>query len=695
MARKKGFPKSAASAPPKTAAVSVSGKFEKLIPAILLVAGIVVYSNSLHAPFIFDDRYHILDNARIRQLWPPGQYLFASSRPVVYFSLALNYAISGLDPWSYHALNILIHILAALILYGVARRTFLSAPLQQSWGASAPWLAGLIAALWLVHPLETESVTYTIQRGESLNGLFYLLTLYCVIRMSESPKRALWMAAAVASCLCGMGSKGGVMITAPLVIFLYDRAFLSASWKDAIRQRGAVYAALAATWLSYPFLLAAAPEEWQASAGFSYTSAGPAAYAMTQPAVILHYIHLAFLPDQLCLDYGWPLAHSIAEVWFPCLLVLGLVGATVWAWRISPPLGFLGASFFIILIPTSSFIPIADVEVDHRMYLSLASVIAMMVVGGAVLARRNPGWGKIEFAAGVLIAFVLGGATLARNLDYASKVAIWQDAIRKSPNNPRAHYDLGVALEETGDIPGAIAQYQVALAENPEYVDALNNLGYVLAMAGKADDAVGYFRHALKIKPDLAEAHNNLGHALAQLGNIAEARAEWRESLRFRPGYASPHNNLGMALVQEGNVQGAMTEWEQAIALDPDFAEAQNNLAYALSEQGRAKEAIAHYERAVRSTPPNFQAFYNFSRLLAAQGSDPVRAVTLARIACDLPGHRDAACLSSLAAAYAAANRFEDAIQTAQAALQLAQTSGQAQLGNQITANLDVYRKKR
>jgi hypothetical protein len=157
-------------------------KVRKFIPLLVIGVGLLVYANGFRGGFVFDDIPHIVENVRIRHLWPPWEILAHTSRPLVMLSVALNYALDGLEPWGYHLFNVSIHILAALILYGVVRLTFLSETLRSRYGETASWLAGVIALLWLVHPLQTESVTYVIQRGEILMGLFYLLTLYCVIR---------------------------------------------------------------------------------------------------------------------------------------------------------------------------------------------------------------------------------------------------------------------------------------------------------------------------------------------------------------------------------------------------------------------------------------------------------------------------------------------------------------------------------
>jgi tetratricopeptide (TPR) repeat protein len=674
----------------------------KFIPAIIVAAGIVAYLNSLHAPFIFDDRWHIVENVRIRRLWPPGEILTHSSRPVVHLSLALNYALGGLNPWGYHAFNVGIHILAALILYGVLRRTFLSSPLRPRWGAAAPWLAGLTALIWLVHPLQTESVTYTIQRGESLMGLFYLLTLYSLIRLDGSPLNAIaWKAAAVASCLLGMACKG-VIATAPVVVLLYDRAFLSPSWRELVRRRKGLYAALAATWLVYPVLLAQAPAEWRESAGFGYVGPSPLVYAMTQPSVILHYLRLALWPDQLCLDYGWPPVRGIGEAWAPGVVIGGLLAASVWAWRRKPAGGFLGAWFFLILMPTSSFLPIADIAVEHRMYLPLAAVVVLGVVGMVLVGQRGPAKGPIRipvyaWVAGSLIVVGMAALTVRRNSDYSSELAMWEDTVRTSPGNPRAQYDVAVNLERAGQIQAAIAHYRTAIQLKPEYVDALNNLGHALSMAGRAADGMIYLQRALAIKPDLAEAHGNLGYALAQTGKLRDAAPEFEQALRIKPDYAEAHSNLGIVLALEGRTQDAIGQWQQALRLNPELVDAHNNLAYALAQTGRTREALVHYDQALRIKPDDAQTLTRAASLLATaeppNGGDPGRAVALAERACQLTGYRDAGYLDTLAISYAAADRFDEALKTGRNALQLARSAGQAGLAREIEARLQHYRE--
>lgn len=578
---------------------------------LVIGAGLLVYQNSLHDEFIFDDLPHIVENPRIRQLWPPWKILTHSSRPVVHLSLAVNYAIGGLDPRGYHLFNVGIHILAALTLFGVVRLTLVSETLRSRWGGVAPWLAGMVSVIWLVHPLQTESVTYTIQRGESLMGLFYLLTLYCVIRSSSPSRSFWWQAGAVASCILGMASKP-VMVTAPVVVLLYDRAFLAQSWREVIKHRWTLYASLAATWLLLPLLLANGASEWKPSAGFAYGGLPALQYALTQPGVILHYLRLAFWPHPLCFDYGWnygwPSAQTAGDA-LPELMVVGaLLAATAWAWWRKPALGFLGVWFFLILTPTSSFVSVADLVVEHRMYLPLAAVVTFVTAigfkfGRNLLRTRQPTQRMIGWAVSGSAVFLLAVLTIQRNRDYRSELAIWQDTVVKCPNNPRAHYNFGVTLYDMGYTMEAIGQYEQAVRIKPDYADAHYNLGGALVKVGSVQEAIGHWQEVVRIKPDHASAHYNLGNALFQQGKPKEAIGEWGQALRVNPDYAEAHNDLAVALVGQDRQKEAIEHWEQALRIRPDYIDAHYNLGIVLEKTGRIRDALGHFEQVLRLRP--------------------------------------------------------------------------------------------
>ena len=255
----------------------------------------------------------------------------------------------------------------------------------RSLGAAALPLALAIAIIWAVHPLQTASVTYVIQRAESLFGLFYLLTLYCFVRGVDSPRAVLWYAGSVAACLLGMASKE-VMVSAPLMVLFYDRAFVGGSFREALRRRYGLYLALAGTWLLLGFMVA-----WSGTRGNSSgfgIGVGCWEYLCTQFGAILNYLKLCVWPCPLVFDYGNYIAENVLEI-AVCGVVVVLAGlATVvalWRW---PKVGFLGVWFFAIFAPTTSFIPELQTVAEHRMYLPLAAVVTGLVVAGCLVGRR-------------------------------------------------------------------------------------------------------------------------------------------------------------------------------------------------------------------------------------------------------------------------------------------------------------------
>lgn len=564
-------------------------QWPRWLPLLVIIAGIGAYYNSFTGAFVFDDRPHILENWRVHRLWPLWDVLGGTSRPLVSLSLAINYALSGTRVWSYHAVNLLIHLLAALALFGVIRRTLLTTRLRPRYGHSAHWLALAVSLLWVVHPLHTQSVTYTIQRGESLMGLCYLLTLYSVIRSAETSQRR-WMTCAILACAMGMATKP-VMVTAPLVAWIYDGIFLSGSLASAWRQRKRLYLGLAATWGVLIWCLVAAPADYQTSAGFAFTRISPLEYALTQPGVILHYLRLVLWPHPLVFDYGWPVATTTQEILPPLLVIGALIFATLWALRHRPPLGFLGAAFFLILAPSSSLIPIADLAFEHRMYLPLAAVISFGVVVGDWIASRLVGAHRLRqtLAVGLLasLTLLLGLATIRRNEDYRDGVTMWRDTLSKRPNNPRAHNNLCDALIRQGQPDAAIPHCHEALRLRPDYPDAYHNLGDIAVTQSKLQEAVAHYTRALRLKPEDEKSAVNLAVVLALQGHIEAAQERLSHVLQRHPGCAEAHYNLGLILARQKQFGAAEARFVEALRLDPALTAARESLGKVRARQAR------------------------------------------------------------------------------------------------------------
>jgi tetratricopeptide (TPR) repeat protein len=593
-----------------------------LVPCLLIGAGLAVYLNSFAGVFLMDDHMWILDNPRIREAWPPWTAMANSTRPLVQLSLAANYAMGGLDVRGYHAFNVTVHLLAGLALFGIVRRMLESAKLRAHYGQAAPWLAGAIALIWLVHPLQTESVTYIIQRAESLMGLFYLLTLYCVIRGAQSPRFRAWYAAAVMACASGMASKE-IMVSAPLLVLLYDRVFIAGSFKAIVRQRAGLYVGLAATWFVLGALLTVGrPEQMVLVTGLT-----PWRYALTQFGVIAHYLRLAVWPHPLILDYTWPLADRVLPALPWAAVVLALVAGTLLGLYRQAWVAFWGAWFFLILAPTSTFLPIADVVFEHRMYLPLAAVVVLIVIGAHEIitcaSRRRPSdnlgrW--IEAGLTAVAIAGLGYATVHRNQTYRSELAMWSDNLARRPDNPRVHLSLGAALQHQGRFDEAIAHYSEAIRLKPDYQDAHDNLGVALTAQGKIPEAIVHLEEALRLRPDDAATHGNLGWALLKQGDVASAIRAFSTAVRLKPDVADAHIGLGNALYLEGRFKEAISHGSEAIRLAPTSPEAHHNLGLALAAQGDAEGAISHFSEAIRLKPDYAKAHNNLGASLYARG---------------------------------------------------------------------------
>jgi tetratricopeptide (TPR) repeat protein len=611
-----------------------------LAAGLLVLAALAAYWNTFSAPFVFDDTPGILENPSIHRLWPLSTVLqpppdsgTPAGRPLVNLSLAINYAIGGTDVRGYHALNLVFHVLAALTLFGVVRRTLRLRSGQalsglvgahsrgaQDRGRSKPAplpadaLALAIAVIWTVHPLQTESVTYIIQRTELLGGLFYLLTLYCFIRATDAGASPGWQIGCVGSCLLGMASKE-IMVSAPLLVWVYDRTFVTGSFRAAWRQRPRLYLALGATWLLLAVLMGgSAARNGTAGLGLGVSSWE---YALTQCRAIMLYLRLAFWPHPLVFDYGTEVVHSVGEVWWQAAVVLALLGLTVWALLRKPRSGFLGVWFFAILAPTSSVVPVvSQTMAEHRMYLPLAAVIVPVVLALHKLAGRR------SLAMLALLAVALGLVTVRRNQVYRSVESVWSDNLASWPSNERAHLALGRAWADANRLPEAVSEYEAAFRMRPDYVAHID-MGYILSKAGRPEEAIQHLTTALRLKPDSAEAHLNLGTALDRIGRTAEAISHYEQALRLKPSLADAHNDLGNALLRSGRTADAIQQIEEALSLKLEFADAHYNLANALAQAGRLPEAMAEFETGRGLKPGDVDARHTWANTLAGVGHLP------------------------------------------------------------------------
>ncbi len=601
-----------------------------LAAGLLVALAAASYLNSLGSPFFFDDDASIRENASIRRLDQLGAVLAPPSaagagvagRPVVNLSLAINYAVGGLEVRGYHLVNIALHALAALALFGLLRRILLSPPLAARFGAAALPLAFLTAAGWAVHPLQTESVTCVIQRTELLVGLFYLLTLYAVCRTFDSPSRR-WPFLAFASCLVGMGSKE-VMVSAPLLALLLDRTFGAGTFRAAWTARRPLYLGLAATWLLLAWLVLSAGGTRGNAAGFGLGVTWWS-YLFKQCEAILTYVKLASWPHPLVVFYGNDVVTDFTAI-APqfAVLTLAALGTAYALWR-RPWLGFAGLWFFALLAPSSSVVPlITQTMAEHRMYLPLAAPLVLAVCAAYTVGGRRV---FVPLAA-IAVGFV--ALTIRRNEDYRSPIAIWTDTVVKRPAHPGARVNLGAALREAGRRDEAAQQLLEALRLEPNLSEAHNNVASILLEAGRPADAIPFAEAALRQKPAFAAAHNNLGSALTQTGRVAEGERHFLEALRLNPELAPALSNLAGILLRSGRAADALSRAEAALRLDPALPDALANAAHALIALRRPGEAIPHLQAFVRLKPNDAVSWSNLGASLyqigrTAEAIEPLR----------------------------------------------------------------------
>jgi tetratricopeptide (TPR) repeat protein len=506
--------------------------------------------------------------------------------------------------------------------------------------------------LWALHPLVTETVIYATQRSEQMMAFFYLATLYCSVRYwtgsqlpfgngvgegiphrTKNGPRIVWLLLAVLACLAGMGSKE-VMVSAPLMVLLYERTFIAGSLRNALRRSWPLYIGLALTWILLLFVSLRAP--YGTAAGFG-VGVPTQHYWLTQAKVFLVYLKLCFWPSPLLIHYELPYLTTFTESWMFVLpvFVLGLI-TLVLLWR-NHPAGYLGTAVFAILAPTS-LIPIRlEMAAERRMYLPLEAVVILTIIGGYWLVQtarakfksnRNSAPARSSWAAAsalfvVLLGLIFCAASIKRLATYSSEMALWKEVLQHQPNNIVAHNNIGLILTNAGRLQEAIEELQATLAIKPDYTYGLNNLGNALSAANRLPEAIQTLESAVRIDSGYFQARNNLGVALVRSGRPLEAIEQLQQARRLEPNNNEARVNLGNALLSAGRVDDSIREYEAVLAADPNHVLALINLSISLARAGRVSEAIERVEQALRLQPENSDAHTNLGTYLSKTGKAP------------------------------------------------------------------------
>jgi tetratricopeptide (TPR) repeat protein len=596
---------------------------------VFVILGFLIYSNTLKSPFVFDDRSIIEDNHHIRlteltlkDIIAAGFKSYHHHRPVANISFALNYYFHRYNVIGYHYTNVIIHILTGIFLYLFIKNT-LTTPLLRHRYERYRWIPFFAALLWLIHPVQTQSVTYIVQRMNSLTAMFYILSLLLYVKGrlagQEQNKSWPWFAGCILSGILALGCKA-IAATLPVFILLYEWYFFQdlniTRLKRYLPYAVGIFILCAFLGLWY---LGTSPLEKTLS-GYDQREFTLTERLLTQPRAVIYYISLLTYPHpgRLNLDHDFAISYSLIapSTTLPCIgAVIGLIAFAFYIAKRQRLLSFCILWFFGNLVIESSVFAL-ELVFEHRLYLPSMLVCLAIVALAWRCIKQN--W--LRLAVFCIAAILCCGWTYERNSVWSDPATLWKDCVAKSPEKARPHNNLGQALETQGKLDEAISHYRQSLQVKPDNAESYNNLGNVLLAQGKFDEAISHFRQALRIKPNFAEAHYNLGIRLAIQGKSDEAISHYRQALQVKPDYAKAHNNLGNALSAQGKFDEAISHYRRALEINPNLAEAHSNMGIRLTVQGKFDEAISHYRQALEINPNLTEAHYNLGIRLAVHG---------------------------------------------------------------------------
>jgi tetratricopeptide (TPR) repeat protein len=629
---------------------------------LVLLFSLLAYSATLYFPFHFDDEPGITENLIIRDLRyfiepskakdfkGPFGYNALKMRYITLLTFALNYRIHGLDVTGYHILNIMIHIITAMLVYLFVTQTFNTPFLRGSpLRDYSCHIALFTALLFACHPLQTQAVTYIWQRATSLSTMFYLISLTAYIKwrlgillpsasmpsplLSNIKSLSLYSGCIIAAILAMKTKETAFML--PVTVAIYEFIF----FEGKIKKRIICLIPLLLTLFIIPLTLATihkAPGEIigvVSDAARGNTDLPRHVYLLTELRVLLTYIRLIFLPVHQNLDYDYPVYRSFfnIEVLLSFLFLVSLLGLGIYLFsrfRHSAPtariISFGILWFFINLMLESSIIPLNNVIFEHRMYqpsigVFFALTSSVFMASGIMRARRK----GTETAVIVILLIITSALTwtaYARNNIWKNEVSLWQDVVKKSPGNKRAHNNLGSAYKYSGLFDDAIRHYRTAIELDPGYAYAHNNLGSAYQLKGMPDKAIQHYRAAIKLDPLFSDAHNKLGSAYQSKGLIEKAIEHYQTAANIYPNYRDPNINLGIAYQSVGQLDKAVRHYKTVIRLDPMNAGIHFNLGTVYQSQGRMEKAIQHYSIATEIDPEYTDAHNNLGIVYQLQG---------------------------------------------------------------------------
>ena len=588
--------------------IPLSGRRLTLLTAALLAIGIgAAYSNSLSVGFEFDDVYLLTNNPSIRSLRNIPRFFYdpftlttvrenADLRPVLQITYALNHAISGLRPWSYHAVNMVLHLVAALLVFRIVRDHLWPGP------ALVPAAAALFFAL---APLNSQTLDYMSARSALLCTTLYLAAFWCVLRRRQWPAALLHALALLTKAIA---------VTLPAVIVAYDFLYRDRArcptvlgyvrdWRRVVRLVLAPVV-LDLAYLLYRRLLL---PPW-VSETFHQSFTTPWLWFMSEWSAQLYYVRLFLWPDALSIDHDFPYAFSFfqARAWLALCVIVAWIAVALRSAARRPLVAFATLWFFITLAPESSFAPLAEVVNDHRPYI--ASSLGLSVLLAWLIHEASSRLRERQQPAFVLACLVLCAVTIPitrhRNWQWQDSVRLWTDAAEKSPGNGRAWMNAGLALMARGQLAEARRHFERARASNPGYAYVYMNISVLEAREGHLDAALHAADEAVRLNPGLAPAHYYRGRVLEKVGRTEEAAAAYEQALAIDPRHLEASNALARLTPNGASSAEALMQ----SGLD------------ALYAQRKPEEAAAYFRKVLDRNPTHYGATYQLAKALDASG---------------------------------------------------------------------------
>jgi tetratricopeptide (TPR) repeat protein len=650
----------------------------------------VVFGRTLGHDFVnYDDNVYVYENPAVLGglslkgiIWAFTHNVNANWTPLTLISHMLDCQLYGTQAGGHHLTSVLLHMASAIVLFLVLKKM-----------TAALWRSAFVAAVFAIHPLHVESVAWIAERRDVLSGLFFMLTLGAYVGYVRHPRSLGRYLMVVLMLALGLMSKP-MVVTLPFVLLLLDywplKRFTQAGgrlvpWRLIVEKVPLLVlsgAACVATLFAQKEIIQSLPLSLRiGNALVSYVA----------------YLGQMIYPAGLAVYYPYP--GSGLALWkiITAFILLLVISSGAIAARRKQPWFLFGWLWYLgMLVPAIGLIQSGlRAQADRYTYLPQIGLYVLLTWAVADLCA---GWRHRRVVLGGSSTILLMALMFCAHTQvsyWRNSETLWTHTLACTSYNFIGQNNLGNALLRRGRMDEAIAHYRKALQIKPDYGDANFDLGDALLQKGSVDEAIAQFQKALQINPDYTEAHFDLGIALLKMGNVGEAIAHFQRALQINPDYAEAHVNLGFTLLTMGNMDEAISHFQKALQIKPDYAEAHVNLGIALLKSGNVGEAISHFQKALQIKPDYAEAQNDLAWVLAACPQASLRngnkAVELALRANQLTDNRNPIFLGTLAAAYAEAGRFPEAVETAQRALQLAGTQSNTGLANAIQSQIKLY----